>query len=296
MRAGLSILIPTYNYSVHNLVEELQKQALVTNQPYEIVVLDDASELEIERNKIIDDWQNCSYEKLTTNVGRTAARSKLMEKAQYDWLLFLDADVLPKGENFLKNYLNELSACDVVFGGIAYAEKRPANNLILRWKYGRAREAKTVSERNKAPHFIISQNLLIKKDVFRKANIVNESHYGLDNLFSNQLLRLGATVKHIDNPVVHLGLEPNEKFLSKALKAVETTVIFEKKGLMDEGLRPSQKAYNRLKKWGMLSLFQFLMKNIKGKMERNFKSAEPNLFWFDLYRLHHYINLKRKHA
>ena len=39
----ISILIPTYNYNVFSLVENLQKQCEIANEVYEIVVLDDAS-------------------------------------------------------------------------------------------------------------------------------------------------------------------------------------------------------------------------------------------------------------
>ena len=81
---------------------------------------------------------------------------------------------------------------------------------------------------------------------------------------------------------------------TKALKAVETTVIFEKKGLMDTAQRPLQKSYLKLKNLGLTQIFNFTISKFKGVMERNFLSEKPNLFWFDLYRLSYYIDLKSK--
>ena len=164
---------------------------------------------------------------------------------------------------------------------------------MLRWKYGKARESKSVWERKKNPYFIISQNLLIKKKSFLKANNFTENYYGLDNFFSNQLKRMDAKMLHIDNPVLHFGLEENEKFIKKALQAVETTVILENLGLMDNSMRPIQKSFLTLKKLHLTSLFHFVISKFKRKMERNFISKKPNLFWFDLYRLSYYIKLKK---
>jgi hypothetical protein len=121
---------------------------------------------------------------------------------------------------------------------------------------------------------------------------VTENFYGLDNYFSNQLKRQNAKVRHIDNPVIHLGLESNSTFMTKALKAVETTVIFEARGMMDNAERPLQQSYLKLRKFGLTTLFYVIISRFKPKMERNFNSQNPNLFWFDLYRLAYYIELK----
>ena len=49
----LSILIPTYNYSVFPLVLELKNQADLLAIPYEVLVLDDASTLFLNENSKI---------------------------------------------------------------------------------------------------------------------------------------------------------------------------------------------------------------------------------------------------
>lgn len=292
----LSILIPTYNYNVYNLAKEIHSQTEDLSIPCEIIVIDDGSFAFRTENEQIKILSNSHYVYSEKNMGRTASRSKLADLANYSWLLFLDSDVLPYSGSFLKNYVDTIqnNDADVIFGGVTYQDKKPSKNLLLRWHYGHKREAKSVVKREKSPYFIISQNLLIKKKMFTEANTIKENHYGLDNFFSNQLERLQATIKHIDNPVVHLGLETNETFIKKALKAVETTVIFEKRGLMDNDSRPLQRSYIRLKKFGLTKLFSSIILSFKKPMERNFKSSKPNLLWFDLYRLGYYIKIKNR--
>ncbi|MDT0556713.1 glycosyltransferase family 2 protein [Patiriisocius hiemis] len=293
----LSILIPTYNYDVTNLVTEIHKQCNETAISFEIIVSDDASSKKsfITKNDSITFLKNVSLISNTVNVGRTANRNKLVENSNYSWLLFLDADVMPASKNFIKNYIEQIdNKFDVIFGGIAYSEKKPLDKeKLLRWHYGKQREAKSVSHRKKKPHFIISQNLLIKKETFTKANTLVENHYGLDNFFSNRLKNMNAAVLHVKNPVIHHGLENTEVFLEKSLQSVKSTFTLEKDGLLDYNLRPMQQSYLKLKKWRLTKLFNWFIGLFKNMMEANFRSSKPNLFWFDLYRLHYYIKLKR---
>lgn len=291
----ISVVIPTYNYNISSLVAQIHEQIMELDIQFEIIVWEDASDKFTDENKKIAELSNTHYSKLDKNIGRTALRASLANKAKYNWLLFLDADVLPKNKDFIQKYLTALQKTDsdVIFGGVSYTKEKPEANKMLRWKYGIEREAKPVAEREKDPYFIISQNLFVKKEVFIESNTLIENYYGLDNFFSNQLKKMNAKVTHIDNPVIHFGLEQNETFVKKALNAVETTVILEKKGLMDNNMRPIQKSYLKLEKYGLANSFSFIISRLKSRMESNFNSENPNLFWFDLYRLQYYIQLKK---
>lgn len=292
----LSILIPTYNYNVTSLVNTLHSQCKSMETPIEILVLDDGSTAFRKEHEELTKLSNTQFIVSEKNEGRTATRNKLAKLAANNWLLFLDADVLPLRETFLKDYLNSIqdTSAQVIFGGISYEAKTPSKAQLFRWHYGKNREAKSVSERKKSPYFIISQNLLIQKDTFLKANAIQGNYYGLDNYFSNQLERLKVKVKHIDNPIVHYGLETTNTFIKKALKAVETTVVLEEKGMLDADARPLQQSYLKLKKYRLTGIFTAVITPFKGMMLRNFESAKPNLFWFDVYRLAYYIDLKHK--
>ena len=106
----LSILIPTYNYNVTRLVKEIHKQLLETKIKFEIICLDDGSKSHLNnKNKDINLLSNVNFSELDINIGRSAIRNLLAEKANYKWLLFLDADVIPKSKNFISDYISHIS-------------------------------------------------------------------------------------------------------------------------------------------------------------------------------------------
>lgn len=291
----LSILIPTYNYDISILVRKLLEQLKNEKIIYEIVVLDDASTdfSSVEKNKTIQEIGHCTYILSEKNAGRTATRNALAQHAQYDRLLFMDADVLPKNNDFITKFEIETNKADVIFGGISYECDKPEKEKMLRWKYGKAREAKPVSVRKKTPHLsIISQCFLIKKEVFLQANNFLNNAYGVDVLFCQNLEKLKTTVLHIDNPIIHLGLESNISFIEKTKKGLETLVMFESEGKIPNDYRPVQKAYLSLKNNHFIKIFCWIMKMSNARIEKNLKSGKPSLFLFDLYKLYYYVQLK----
>jgi len=291
----LSILIPTYNYSVVNLTENIHKQTINANIPFEIIVVDDASfnKNTLEENKSINLLSHCRLIENTKNLGRTACRNLLANKASYNYLLFLDADVLPVYSDFISRFnLKNQENISVIFGGVNYYDSTPNTSEILRWKYGKSRETKTVKDRKKHPYFIISQNLLIEKELFLTLNTSKNNCYGLDILFSANLKKSKTKVNHIDNPVYHLGLESNTIFIKKSVEAVKTTFQLEQDGLIENDLRPLQKSYNTLKKWHLSGLFTTVFPSINSLVEKNLHSKNPSIFLFDLFRLYHFSKLK----
>lgn len=293
----ISILIPTYNYSVVTLVNVLHKQVQTAEILYEIIVCDDAStDLSIvKENKSIKNLECCTLIKNTTNLGRTQTRQKLAETAKYNWLLFLDADVMPKYDTFINDYVANISnEIDLIFGGICYEEHKPEIHKMLRWKYGISREKIPLEKRKKKPTLTINSGcFLIKKKIFLSVNSkMNYSGYGMDLMFQHLLFQNRNTILHIDNPVIHLGLESNAEFIKKSLKAIETTVYLEKQMQINTPIKPLQKAYKRLKKNHLVYIFKNCFKPFKNLVKRNLLSKNPSLFLFDIYRLYHYTNLK----
>tara|TARA_R100000353_G_scaffold38678_1_gene30687 strand:+ start:1207 stop:2043 length:837 start_codon:yes stop_codon:yes gene_type:complete len=275
----------------------LGSQVADTEVSYEILVMDDASPFPSIQNKEIASLPFSKYIVLESNLGRTAVRQLLAEKAKYDTLLFLDADVMPQRPDFINTYLEHTPAHGIVFGGIAYTEEAPEPQKMLRWKYGHARESLSVKARKENPYETVNSGcFLVAKDVFISVNrLLQEQSYGMDLLFKQLLKEHDIPVTHIDNPVYHLGLEVNSVFLTKALQALETTVSLEEKGSLKNNNRALQKSYLTLKRWGLVSVFQKSISFFSEKMVANFNSVNPNLFWFDLYRLHHYIDLKSRY-
>src|SRR5690554_7739581 len=80
----LSILIPTYNYNVFPLVQEVFRQCVKENIMFEIIVLDDSSQNFHEENNQINTLNNCFYTVLNQNIGRSAIRNLLSTKASFE--------------------------------------------------------------------------------------------------------------------------------------------------------------------------------------------------------------------
>lgn len=279
----LSILIPTYNYDVFPLVQELHTMAVKENIAFEIIVLDDASP---NYTLPVIQHEHLVFLRNESNLGRTLTRKKLAEAAQYDTLLFLDSDVIPVSSNFIKNYSNHVGK-SLVLGGIAYTKEAPEAGKELRHKYGRQREETTADERRKNPYgAILSGNIMIAKDVFLDHNYsLPHNLYGMDIYFSYRLYKSNIPVLHIDNPVYHIGLEDNAVFFKKSLQAVESRkqLLANAEGIED--INGLLRHYKKLKAYHLTGLASFIFKISGGLLKKMILKKDPNLFCLDLYRL-----------
>jgi hypothetical protein len=294
----LSILIPTYNFNVYNLVNVLNKQALEAKIAFEIIVLDDGSQkFHIENNKI-NEIKFCSYEILKSNIGRSAIRNLLAKKASFENLLFLDSDTIPIGDNFISNYLLKITTEEkIVSGGILYSKLKPQKSQLLRWKYGIKREAISVENRIKKPYLrLLTLNFMIKKSVFNKVSfndtIPNLRHE--DTLFSYNLKQNKIRVDHFENPVYHLGLDDFEVAIKK-----ENESLIALKFLIQSNLIPADyiglsKVFYLLKKMQLLFFIAVFYKITKPFLLKNLSSKNPSLFIFDIYRLGYLCSLENK--
>lgn len=285
----LSVLIPVYNYDISALLDAVTTQCKETGIAYEILIGDDASAIPVNY-----DSAQCRTIINSANKGRTATRLILANEATYETLLFLDADVLPADNDFINRYLPYVEKKQsVVFGGYTYSEKHPGAEKSLRYAYGRAREQRTAVQRQADPFNVFSGNLLIQKKVFLECNPLEAKGYGLDILFSYNLYQKGIKPSHIDNPIIHLGLENNEVFFAKALESVAQR----KQWLSGEpGLAHINglcRHYLLLKKSGTTPLVAWLFTTFERTLRKWFMKHNPSLRAFDLYRLGYMCSLKR---
>ncbi|WP_417620095.1 glycosyltransferase family 2 protein [Oceanihabitans sediminis] len=294
----LSILIPTYNYSIVKLVHEIHRQATLLNITFEILCFDDGStekEL-IETNKEINNLAHTRYHILEKNIGRSAIRNLLAKKAKHEHLLFLDADVLPKESNFLAKYIKEIKAdYPVIYGGIRYQEEKPAKDYILRWKYGSSIESKSASDRNKSKYAsILFSNTIIKKSLFLKTQFSNKlSTYGHeDTLLAYSFQNLNTKVLHIDSPVFHIGLDSNKEYLKKTKEALNNLKYIEANALVNAEFVKMLRFHKKLKSFKLNLVFGTIYTLFKRTMEKNLISPNSSLKIYNLYRLSYfcYIN------
>lgn len=293
----LSILIPTYNYNVFPLVVKLREQCSQCGIEYEIIVLDDAGKLFLDENSAINKLENCTFSTEKHNIGRSKMRNLLAQKGKYDWLLFLDADTIPLQNNFISTYIKYITPeLQIVNGGITYSRELPSKDRTLRWFYGNKREAIAAEKRNLKPYIsFLTLNFLIPKTFFRSVsfneNIPNLRHE--DTLFSFELAKQNIPLLHINNPIVHLGLDTNQAFLDKTKESVVAL-----KNLVDEHLIEAEyvqlsKMFSILQKIKFTFIFAFMFEKCKSKIEKQLCSKNPSMLLFDLYRLGYYCTLNR---
>lgn len=296
----LSILIPTYNYNISALVKKVHNQVKLLDVTFEILCFDDGSTDKniITANEKINKLENTKYVILEKNIGRSAIRNLLAKEASFDWLLFLDADVMPKNDDFITTYLKSISEkSQVIYGGILYVEKKPLKNHLLRWVYGREREALTTEERNKDIYLsFLTLNFLIRKDTFKVVSfdeeIPNLRHE--DTLFSYHLKLNSINIEHIENSTYHLGLEESSTFLNKSIESVDALKLFLKQDLIPENYTLITRVFFKLKKVKLHYLLAFIYRAFKGFFKKNLLSKKPSLYVFDLYRLSYLCYLYTK--
>lgn len=285
----LSVLIPVYNYDIRELVNTIHKQLLASQVPFEIICIDDASEKQKTTiNSEMGKLSHTTYTISESNFGRVATRQTLAIQATYDWLLFLDADVLPKSDDFIQNYLNHLNSdYDAIYGGFAYKKERPTADFILRWTYGKSKEEVPASQRNQTPYkIVISANFLIKKQLFLDINSrITQKGYGYDNYFGALLKEKKAKIFHLDNEVFHLGLEPNASYLNKVEQSIDTLIQLDNKGELRATDNSLFKTFKTLKTWKLNRVASWMYKVFKKQWTRNLLSAHPSVFILQCYKL-----------
>ncbi|MBC8397754.1 glycosyltransferase [Flavobacteriaceae bacterium] len=289
----ISILIPCYNYNAYDLVSRLEKECLTLGIVFEIISIDDASFSTLnEVNQKINMLTNCKFFESKKNIGRVANRQLLSQKAQYKWLLYIDVDVKPLNDNFIKVYVNEIKkGFEVVFGGFNY-KNIESNNL--RYLFGKSREDVQSVIRNKNPYkYIISSNFLVKKVIFDKINKnININGYGMDYFFGALLKENLVSINHIDNEVTHYGLDDNSKFLAKTKEALENLHYLNTNKLINKNDITILKYYRLFNFFGLKKIISKLINIYSKSIESNLKGSNPSLFVFDLYRLSYLCSLK----
>lgn len=293
----LSILIPVYNYDVFKLVSELKHQADQLGIIYEIIAQDDAGESFTNENNRINSLENCIFSVNKENLGRGRNINSLCSKSKYDYVLIMEADALPQNKSYLKNYIDLLSKKpDVIFGGVEYPDRIPPNEKMLRWKYGRKREIKTLSQRLQNNYdFVFTWNLLLKREILLQFPFPEFIHeYGYEDLIFIKKLQLNSVpVTHIENVLIHYNDEDSLDFIKKTEKAVKNLHNLISSEKIDSKDVKLTKLYAVLKKLRLTGVLKSMYKRSKKRMLNNLTSKKPNLHLLDFYKLGYYCDLKQ---
>lgn len=287
----LSVLIPIYNYCARELIEAAD--ALITREAIdaEIIVADDASTSDTGWLDDLRCTNPLTIWRAPHNLGRSAIRNQLSRLATGTWLWFVDCDTALPPSFSIRRYLEATSDADVVCGGLTTPDSQPEGSE-LRYRYEHAdAQRRTAERRSLKPYRQLSTcNLLIKKNVFTDIQFCEDiKQYGYeDALFGVELEQRQVSIRHIDNPIVHLGLERNEEFLRKTEIALTTLRSLE--GRMN-GNSHIQNMAARLTRWHLAPLIKLVFKLFRKSLRSNLLSHSPNLTLFALYKLGYYLSL-----
>lgn len=300
----ISLLIPVLDYDIIALVYSMKNAMSKVPEFYEILIGDDGSSAEYHERYLSLETDKVKVITSEKNIGRAAIRNKLALEAKGDFLLFIDADVMVPGtaEAYILKWLPFVNISRVICGGTLYHESAPGDpDKLLRWKYGKWREQKSASERNKHPHAGFSTfNVLIERSVFSKIRFNEElKQYGHeDTLLGYQLKKAGIGILHIDNGLTHEGLESNRDFLNKTKLGIENLSMLYDKVTDNKSFSETVlmlKIYNKLKYFGVTRVLAAIFIRYRDRMEIRLDSSDISLLLFGFYKMSMFCTYREIH-
>jgi glycosyltransferase involved in cell wall biosynthesis len=218
----VSICVPAYRTDVSSLLEAIANCA--SSSLVEIIVYDDGSG---DSDLLAHMEERASYTlaairivSAVTNRGRSAARNAAMRHARSDWILLLDADMMPDDPQFVERYLDAIDAAAgpaVIVGGYSLnTAPRARASALHRWQ-AETSECMDAKTRRQSPgRFVFSSNVLLHRLVLDTAPF-DESFTGWGWEDTDWGLRAQNwfPIHHIDNTASHLGLDTDDVLMRK---------------------------------------------------------------------------------
>lgn len=296
----VSVLIPVYRFDVSPLVEELQRQIAATGIPFEILLQDDGSPAAYwnQQKALAQSFPCVSPQANPTNLGRSATRNKLLERAQYEWIWFLDCDADARvNAHLFSNFWEQKSKHQLLSGGRIYAASPPDEAAYyLHWLWGSKRELLDPQLRMRDPvnHFL-SNNFFCHKYLFETVQFeARIQGYGYeDTLFAAELEKAGFQIVHIANPVMHVGLDKVEAFLEKIRESLHNLIKVQELLAEKQVRNPIRsklfRTYQRLKPFSIF--LRPFAKSALPLLEKRLKSKQATLGQFDMWRILYLVSL-----
>jgi len=300
----ISLLIPVYNYDIVALVHSMKSALGKVPEFGEILIGDDGSSSEFREKYMSLEGDGVKVIFSEKNIGRAAIRNRLALEAKGDFLLFIDADAMLPGtaEAYMLKWLPMMTISRVLCGGVLYNDSAPGDpDKLLRWKYGKIKEQRKAAERNKHPHASFSTfNVMIDKSVFSKIRFNEElKQYGHeDTLLGYQLKKAGIDILHIDNGLMHEGLESNKEFLNKTKLGIENLSklydnVTDKKAF-SETVRVLR-VYKRLNFFRLTRIMAKIFIMYRDRMEIRLDSSNISLRLFGFYKMSMFCTYREIH-
>jgi glycosyltransferase involved in cell wall biosynthesis len=290
----LSILIPTHNYDCSRLVYDLETQL---SEDDEIIVGNDCStdkSIVAKLNEIGNSGKSRLYTPSENQhpLGRAAIRNALAREAKGEWLLFIDADAEVRSKTFIDDYLAAANNAPVICGGTGNLPECPSPECRLRYDYEvEAEKRLTVERRREFPYAQLTTfNFLIRRDIFLSIEFDEKiREYGYeDTCFGFELKERGIAIHHIDNKLIHLGIEPSTVYLAKIETALRSLAKLEPE--QRRQIRLSAFAM-KLERYCLLGIVRCVFRLTKTQLRANLLGKHPNQKLFTFYKLGYYADL-----
>lgn len=296
-----SFLIPVYNYDCRTLVRELVRQCRELHAgsgtdgfAYEVVIADDAStDTAIERaNARLADEEGVRYLRVAENMGRARIRNFLARQARHEHCVIIDCDALVCTPDFVRTYYRHRDEADVIVGALRNPDTCPPG-CELRYRYEQqAMHRRTVAYRASNPYAYLSTfNLMMRRTVLMRLPFDERcTDYGYeDALMGLNLRREGITILHIDNPLVHNGMDRNADYLDKTMKALRT--LHRLDGPMQEFSGVARMCH-KVRRLHLRPVVLALYSAIRTPVRRNLLGRHPSITLFQLFKVGEYLLLR----
>jgi glycosyltransferase involved in cell wall biosynthesis len=232
----ISVAIPVYNWDLRALLGTLEDEIVQNGLQslVEIVVVDDGSSSSFQslnRQSLAGCFGR--YFQHATNQGRSASRNTLISKVKGEYVLFLDADMLPDSRTFLQQYiLQAQKGNQLVCGGVSYSVR-----ILNEKKYdfavykGRKTEALSAQERNRIPwRYFFTSNVLVQRELLSRVPFSEEfALYGYEDIDWGIRLSQHCPPLHIDNTASHLGLLVKKEVLERMRQSIDNFLLIKQK-------------------------------------------------------------------
>lgn len=230
----------------------------------------------------------------TNNLGRTLLCNALLQTtSQATHWLIIDADARVVSEDFVTTYWQARQRADVLVGGILTPEKCNPG-CELRHRYERqAERIRSLNHRQAQPERYFStfnvwlnQSALQTHSGKRISFDLRCREYGYeDTLLGIVLYQSGKKILHLNNPLLHMGINRNEVFLSNTEAALRNLYRL-RKDLCEWS--PILRLHRVLFRCRMAGVVAQLFVLFRPALRQNLLSSAPSLALFAVYKLGYY--------
>lgn len=221
-KAELTVCVPCYRDHASPLVTTLSR--LPEASKTALLLFDDGSNDEALTRKLARHIMNhpgpARLITAPSNAGRSHARNRLVDLAETDWVLLIDADMRPDSDVFLARYMRAIekaSGPSLIAGGFTLRQVAPTPKTRLHAAQSAQSECLSAEARAEQPgRYVFTSNILVHKDVLNTVTFDDGFvGWGWEDIDWGLRVADAFPVTHIENTATHLGLDETDTLLSK---------------------------------------------------------------------------------